>query len=351
MSADLRYENVTADQRDLAIMAEKYFAGVVADPLGGADLGWFSVGTDPELGGVGGTTVDLAILIESAGATRAVSCLGESALLALPLLAGALQSDVRQRLLDGAVSVATPAISPWQAAQSISAEGQILTGSFVVLGVEAPELLLVPVRTRDGERVVLIDAADGTVTTEALPSSDVTRHLLRIRLDGTGAGAIVGRALGADLFAEYMARRASVVALDAVGAARAALDRTLKYAAVRTQFGQPIGSFQAYKHRCANAFIELKLAQSVAFGAARVAGTVRGSLLGLAAGRCATANATFICGEAVQLHGGIGYTWEAGIHAFLKRARMDEIIGRGCARARATLMELDDLGSDIGPAS
>ena len=180
----------------------------------------------------------------------------------------------------------------------------------------------------------MFDTADSSVSGQPLPSADPSRSLARYRFD-SGPTAIVATVSRDGLFTELMARRGTAVALDAAGTARAAFAKTLAYAAVRTQFGQPIGAFQAYKHRCANVFIELKLAQSIAFDAARSAVTTRGALLGLAAGRTATASATFICGEAVQLHGGIGFTWEAGLHAMLKRARMDEIIGRGCARARA----------------
>jgi alkylation response protein AidB-like acyl-CoA dehydrogenase len=346
VTTDLRYENVTGDQRDLADVARKLFAGATADPLAGAELGWFGVGTQPELGGVGGSSSDLAILVEAAGAALATSCLGESALVTVPLLASHADADLLRRLLDGSLSVGLPVTTPWQVASAVAFDGA-LTGEIVVLGAERPDVLLVPARQGDDELALLLDANDGGISREALPSADVSRHLSRFRFEAAGS-AVLSRARGTDLFTDFMARRAAAAALDAVGAARTAFDKTLGYAAVRTQFDQPIGSFQAYKHRCANAFIELKLAQSIAFGAASTVGSLRGSLLGLAAGRCATANATFICGEAVQLHGGIGFTWEAGLHAFLKRARMDEIIGRGCAHARARLMELDDLGSDTG---
>ncbi|HEY6509859.1 MAG TPA: acyl-CoA dehydrogenase family protein, partial [Vicinamibacterales bacterium] len=120
------------------------------------------------------------------------------------------------------------------------------------------------------------------------------------------------------------------------GAARRALDRTLAYSVAREQFGRPIGSFQAYKHRCASAFVELKLAQSLAFRAADEIDTDPAQAL--AAGLYSTSAAVRVCGEAIQLHGGIGFSWEAGLHALLKRARMDQLLAKGgAATARALL--------------
>ena len=347
LATDLQYENVSADQRDLAQIAAKYFESARSDPLGGGDLGWFGIGIDPRYGGAGGETADLAVVIEAAGAALSASAVGEVALVTGPLFAGHSAPDVLCDLLEGRAAAAIPAASPWETAGKVRLAGGYVDGDFVTLGVERPDVLVVPLYDADGSQMlVLLPASDAAIACEPVPSSDVTRSVLRVTLDGAPVSGAVGQVSGTGAFTELMARRGACMALDAVGLARVALERTLAYAAVRAQFGRPIGAFQAYKHRCANAFIELKLAQSAAFNAAASAGTSRAALLGLAAGRFATSRATFICGEAVQLHGGIGFTWEAGLHAFLKRARMDEIIGRGCGIARSTLLALDDQVSD-----
>ena len=353
MATDLRYENVSDDQRDLAQVAAKYFESSRSDPLGGGDLGWFGIGIDPEHGGAGGETADLAMVVEAAGAALSASAVGEVALVAGPLFAGHCAPDVLSDLLEGRATVAIPATSPWRTADQLRLADGRVSGEFITLGVEQPDLLVVPLHAADrSAQLLLLPSTDSPVACEVLESSDVTRSVLRVTLNGSPVSAAAGQVTGPDVFTGLMARQSTNMALDAVGLARVALERTLAYAAIREQFGRPIGSFQAYKHRCASAFIELKLAQSAAFNAAdsfdaaATGGTSRASLLGLAAGRFATSRATFICGEAVQLHGGIGFTWEAGLHAFLKRARMDEIIGRGCAVARATLLALDDQASD-----
>src|SRR5690606_29856056 len=102
-------------------------------------------------------------------------------------------------------------------------------------------------------------------------------------------------------------------------------DLTVAYALSRHQFGRPIGSFQAYKHRCASALVELKLAQSLAFRAA--AEIDRNPGQALSAGLFSASAAVRVCGEAIQLPGSTGYAWEAGQPALLKRARFEETIG------------------------
>lgn len=116
-----------------------------------------------------------------------------------------------------------------------------------------------------------------------------------------------------------------LVMSDAAGAARPALARTVEYAQIREQFGRPIGSFKAYKHRSATAFVDLKLAQSVAFRAANSDSFESASRYALASAIEATASATRVCMYAIQLHSGIAYSWESGLHRYLRRSRADEI--------------------------
>jgi alkylation response protein AidB-like acyl-CoA dehydrogenase len=197
-----------------------------------------------------------------------------------------------------------------------------LAGSALGLGPPDARWAAVPV---GADEVVVVACDHPAVRLEAVPAVDGSRPHVRLTLDGfpkADAAACVG---GDRLHDDWVARLGAVAALDAVGAARTALGRTLDHARERRQFDRPIGSFQAYQHRCATAFVELKLAQSLAFRAAdHLDGG--GRALALAAAVASTAAAVFVCGEAVQLHGGIGFTWEAGLHVLLKRARADEIV-------------------------
>jgi len=173
------------------------------------------------------------------------------------------------------------------------------------------------------------------VQVEPIASIDVTRRLTRVTITDAEIEPLVN---DSTLFDRWRARSCALAALDAVGAARSALDRTLQYSLERKQFGRAIGSFQAYKHLCASSFIELKLAQSLAFRAAAQIET--NPAQALAAGLYSTSGAVSVCGQMIQLHGGIGFTWEAGMHSFLKRARFDEVAGHGGeAAARALLRQ------------
>ena len=342
---DLRYQNVTSDQQELSEVAAKLFDGSRDDPSRGSDLGLFGIGIGTEFGGSGGSAKDLAIIVEAAGAALASSNVADSTMVTAPLFipGSGLSSAIQQQWLDGQLCVSLPVASPWQVAADLEARDGRIFGRWISLGAGRPDLVVVPVAGPDVDQLLLFDAhTKSSFDINPIDGVDVTRTLTEVRADGVQFDDAVACVTGPSLFRQLMARRATAVALDAVGAARSAFARTLTYAAVRTQFDQHIGSFQAYQHRCANAYIELTMAQSLAFAAADAIGTPEGVLLGLAAGRRATGNATFVCGEAVQLHGGIGFTWEAGIHAFLKRSRMNEIIGRGCARARAALIESDN---------
>jgi alkylation response protein AidB-like acyl-CoA dehydrogenase len=117
------------------------------------------------------------------------------------------------------------------------------------------------------------------------------------------------------------------LAAEAVGGSEDAIGRTVEYSLGRRQFGRPIGSFQAYKHRCADAYQLLRLAQAGAFRAAvSLDGSDGDPALIRAAVRRGIPDCTHICGDAVQLHGAIGFSWESGLHSWLKRARSAELI-------------------------
>ncbi|MFD9427622.1 MULTISPECIES: acyl-CoA dehydrogenase family protein [unclassified Streptomyces] len=169
--------------------------------------------------------------------------------------------------------------------------------------------------------LVRADTAAGLVRTRQT-SMDATRPLARVELrdtgaellgaddtvDAAGALAVTGRAV------------AAVLAAEAVGAASSALDRTVAYVKEREQFGRPIGSFQAVKHRLADLYVRVQAARSAAYYAA----------WDPAAGGLALAQALealrVTTAEAVQLHGGIGFTWEHEAHLYFKRAAADELL-------------------------
>jgi alkylation response protein AidB-like acyl-CoA dehydrogenase len=214
----------------------------------------------------------------------------------------------------------------------------ILSGAWIALGSATSTHIAVPVAKDQRESIAFISTAHDGVRVQSLDLVDVTRSAISVeinRLPIADADAVVSYD---GLIGEWLHRVCLIAALDSAGLAREVLSRTLDYAQARVQFGRVIGSFQAYKHRCATLFIKHKLGQSLAFRAAKDSST-EGTMLALAAGLLTTQYATFIAGEAVQLHGGIGYTWEAGIHRFLKRARTNEVIARSDGLGPVLLLE------------
>jgi alkylation response protein AidB-like acyl-CoA dehydrogenase len=136
-----------------------------------------------------------------------------------------------------------------------------------------------------------------------------------------------------------MDRAAVAVACDSLGLMEQMLDRTVAYAKVRQQFGRPIGSFQAVQHACADMLVQVSVCRELteAAVAAVAAGDPDAWVAASMAKSHVTAAAVGVAGKAMQLHGGMGYTWESGIHAYLKRAALNRELFGGPARHRRRL--------------
>jgi len=181
----------------------------------------------------------------------------------------------------------------------------------------------------------------------AQPVLDVTRSLGLVTADGAEIPEAAVRRFGGDARAcvrRLLDRGAVAVACDSLGLAEAMLDATVAYAGVREQFGRPIGSFQAVKHACADMLVQVSVARElVAAAAARLAGDAPGdagaSVAASMAKSYACAAAVNVAGKAMQLHGGMGYTWEGGIHVYLKRAALNRSLfgSPGAHRERLAL--------------
>lgn len=288
------------------------------------ELGLSGIGIAEAAGGAGLGLVELAIIAEAAGAqVAALPMLGSLALSAQAIAAGGSAAQQATRLpgLLSGETIAGYAHDAW-----LKADGDRLTGtaSFVAHGASAHIFV---VTSNTGAWIVPADAAGVTVT--ALTTMDQTRPYARVALDGA-----VGEALTDPAAAIAAAHRAGfvTVAAEALGGAQAALDRTVAYAKERVQFGRPIGSFQAYKHRLADMMIEIEQARSAVYWAACAVdeGSDEGELA-VHAAKCFAADTYFMCaGNMIQLHGGIGFTWEHDAHLYFKRARaIQSMLGSG----------------------
>lgn len=180
------------------------------------------------------------------------------------------------------------------------------------------------------------------MTRTRLEALDPTRRLARIDLDGAPA-VRVGPAGDAKAYLRTVVDLVAVaLAAEQVGGAQACLDAAVEYARIRVQFGRPIGSFQAIKHKCADMLLQVEAARSAAYRAMSVAAGEPDELpvsAALAAAYCADAF-THAAKENIQIHGGIGYTWEHDAHLYLKRAKSSEQLFGSPATHRARLADL-----------
>ena len=219
-------------------------------------------------------------------------------------------------------------------------EGEL---SPVVDGVAA-DVLLVYAQADDGPAFFRVDAAAPGLTRAALRTLDPTRRLARVTLAATPATRLDGDAAEALRHAADLA--AVALAAGKLGVLRRALERTVEYAKVRTQFGRPIGSYQAVKHGCADMAVALELGESAVRHAAWAADHDRAALpLAAATALAYLGPATFAAAQSmIQYHGGIGYTWEHDAHLYYKRAKSDQLLlgAPSTLRARlATLLALE----------
>jgi alkylation response protein AidB-like acyl-CoA dehydrogenase len=277
-----------------------------------------------EHGGAGASASEAAVVLEELGRGVAPVPFLTSAVLAtralLPIAAESAAGEAAEllgRLAEGrataalAVSLAASPYQPWRGS-SVSVSGQAsLTGSVSgVAGAEVADVLLVPV----GGDLYAVDPAAAAI--EVGRSLDLTRPVATVRFDGAAAGR-----LGAVDLAEVLRFGARLLASEQLGVAEWCLETTLAYVKDRRQFARPIGSFQAVKHRLADLWLDVVRARASARAAA-----ADGSALSVATAQAWNSGvAVHAAEEALQLHGGIGMTWEHPVHLFLKRAKAAEI--------------------------
>ena len=279
-----------------------------------SELGLAGVGLPEEHGGAGLGMVEFALVAEAAGAhVSAIPLLG-LAMAGRGIAAGgsdAQKSEWLPRLAAGE-RIAT---AGWSETLQ-SADGKLSgTLSFVPHGGVADILLACA-----GDDAWLVDLKAQGITVTAHVTMDQTRPLATITLDGVAAEPLADAAAA---MAGAMAAGWICLAAEALGGAQETLDRTVAYARERVQFGRAIGSFQAYKHRLADMMVEIEQARSAVYWAA--CALDEGSeeaTLALHAAKSFCADTFHMCaGAMIQLHGGIGFTWEHDAHLFFKRAR------------------------------
>jgi alkylation response protein AidB-like acyl-CoA dehydrogenase len=183
------------------------------------------------------------------------------------------------------------------------------------------DVILVPARAAGTLAVYVVETSAPGVSITPLTSMDPGTRLAQVTLDGAAVAAEAR--LGAEALAFLLLRGAVGAAAEMLGASRRCLDMAVEYAKVREQFGQPIGSFQAIRHKCAEMLLEVENSHAATYYAAWAldSGAEDGELAASVAKSYVNDAARKVCGEAIQVHGGIGFTWEFDLHLYFKRAK------------------------------
>ncbi|KAA8607479.1 acyl-CoA dehydrogenase [Salipiger aestuarii] len=293
-----------------------------------AEGGWLGLAMSEAHGGSGMGAVELAILAEEVGrCMAAVPCLPVLCM-AVPALQSAGTEDQRRSLLPGIAegrTIIAMALAEGGGLAPDTVSAKVAQGrlsgqkSPVTFGAEATHALVAATDEEDTPRLYLADLTASGVTTSALDPIDRTRPTAEIVFDN----APVELLPGSDPAAIYrlLSGAAVLAAFEQIGLAGRALALTTAYAGERHAFGRPIGGFQAVKHRLADMFAKIELARSNAFfGAwALASGDSRLPEAAAVARLSALDAVQFVTEESIQLHGGIGFTWAADPHLFLRR--------------------------------
>ncbi|WP_367324880.1 acyl-CoA dehydrogenase family protein [Streptomyces sp. HUAS ZL42] len=291
-------------------------------------------------GGQGATHREAAVVLEELGRAAAPVPYLTSAVVATEALLACETGDLLAELASGrrigALAVALN-VAPGGAYQAVRHEGGSLHGELTgIADAAAADVLLVP--AEDGG-LYAVEADAVTVTPQA--SLDLTRPLATVTLDGAPARRIgdaepaVRRALRAG---------AGLLASEQLGLAEWTLTETVRYLKERKQFNRPVGGFQALKHRLAQLWLEVVNLRAAARNAADALATGEDADVAVAVAQAYAASvAVHAAEEALQLHGGIGMTWEHPVHLYLKRAKADSIAYGTAGAHRAALAELVDL--------
>jgi alkylation response protein AidB-like acyl-CoA dehydrogenase len=305
------------------------------------ELGLQGLAIPEAYGGGGFSFFELGLVLEELGRRLVPSPFLGSCVMSAQLLLALQDEGARERLLppiaDGSriVSVAFAEDSgSWlvddvTTKAAVDGDGWRITGrKAYVLDGHLSDSYLVVARTPDGVGVFEVAGAATGVERAGVRTMDLTRRLATVAFDdavATPVGTIGDAAEALEVMLDYTR---IALAADALGGTSRVLDMAVDYAKTREQFGRPIGSFQAIKHKCASMLVELESSRSAVYYALWAAATDqkdRPAVAALVKAHCIDAYLA-AAGENIQIHGGIGFTWEHSAHLFLKRAKSSQVL-------------------------
>lgn len=302
-----------------------------------SQLGITSVIIPERFGGFGLSQVEAGIIFEELG--RCLACLPYLSTVGMGvniLLASGDEQACKMLLPGVAAGVTRLAVCAWepgnnwdiQAMTTVANNAGQITGrkTYVLDGISATQLLVLALDEDGLESLYLIDADSPTLHKASLSTFDLTRKFAEISFDSAPARLVGERGQGAGYFFQMLNRALISMASEQVGSAQAILDMAVGYSRNRTQFGRPIGSFQAIKHKCADMLVEVESARSASYYASWVVDNDESNLemAACTAKSYCSAVLSHAAEENIQIHGGIGFTWEHDAHLYLKRAKSSE---------------------------
>lgn len=319
-----------------------------------AALGWTGLLVDEDFGGAGAGMLEAIVVAEELGAQLSPIPFLSTAVLAATALSVGGSAEQHQRWLprlasgEARATVAQTGLGGRLRDDLLGIDATPADGEFVlngaagfVLDTAGADLLIVAVRAGTSTELFAVEAGVPGLHVEEHLAVDRSRRVSTITLHDVRLPPSALLPNSAAGLAALVQRSTVALGADALGAARRALQLSVAYAKQREQFGRPIGSFQAIKHKLADMYVLVQGAELAVEGAARAidAGADARALVAVA-GSYAIDAATKVTGDAIQVHGGIGYTWEHPCHQLFKRAKFDELYLGDPASHRETLAQV-----------
>ncbi len=307
----------------------------------GEQMGLQGLSIPEEFGGSGFSFIELGVVLEEMGRALLCAPFFSSVVLAANALLLSGDEAAKKKYLPGIAAgdtVATLATTEpsgkWdEKGITTKAEGSgadwKITGTkmFVIDGATA-SLIIVGARTGKGVSLFAVEGDAKGLTRTSLSTMDQTRKQAKLEFNATPATLIGTDGKGWDVLSQVFDLAAVALAAEQVGGAQKVLEMAVEYAKVRVQFGRPIGSFQAIKHKCADMLLEVESAKSAAYYGMWCAAEMNDELASVASLAKAYCSEAYFhaAAENIQIHGGIGFTWEHPAHLYFKRAKSSELL-------------------------
>jgi alkylation response protein AidB-like acyl-CoA dehydrogenase len=332
-----------------------------------AEQGWLGLVYPEEYGGTGLGFVDLVVLMEEMGRASMPGPYFSTVLLGglavLEAGSGAQKKEWLARVAAGQAKIALALTEPsarWDAAGVTVAAREdggdfVLSGTkLFVLDAHIADAVVVAARTREsgpaseGVSLFLVPRDARGLETRLLPTMDQTRKLCEVKLSDArvSANALLGARDGAWPVIDRVLQRATVaLCAEMCGGAQKVLDMTTEYAKIRIAFGRPIGAYQGVKHKAADMLVEVENAKSLTYYAAwAVDENSSDAPLAVSMAKAYVSDAfRRVAGNGIQLHGGIGFTWEHDLHLYFKRAKASEFTFGDATYHRERVAQLINL--------